>query len=272
MLFRSQENELFDLDPTQLDGLSTDWEIAVTPDRNGNLTDFIFTDHDYMLEFVDPADSTYRPPLRFGGGYSRFETPLFVRNLMTGAQADYFILDNNDDDIVNGGDNIIIAERDGVYKFRFMVSFFAGDNDIAPSPGDKIRISTTREFGSDDTFQFAMRAGSLDNDLAQQELDDIFVAPNPYIGAASWERASGAIGRGERKIEFFNLPQNCTIRIFNVRGELVRTIEHGGAFNEGSASWDLKSNDNEDVAYGIYFYHVEAPGIGEFMDKFAVIK
>lgn len=52
----------------------------------------------------------------------------------------------------------------------------------------------------------------------------------------------------------------------------MRTIEHGGAFNEGSASWDLKSNDNEDVAYGIYFYHVEAPGIGEFMDKFAVIK
>ena len=117
-----------------------------------------------------------------------------------------------------------------------------------------------------------MRAGALDNTLASQQLDNIYVVPNPYVGAASWERASGAIGRGERKIEFFNLPRECTIRIFNIRGELIRIIEHEGAFNDGSASWDLKSNDSEDIAYGIYFYHVEAPGIGEYVDKFAVIK
>jgi hypothetical protein len=268
-----QENEIFGLDGSELDGLTTDWEISVTADVNGNKTDFILTDHDYVLEFVDPADSTYKPPLRFGGGYSRFETPLFAKNLMTGAQTDYFILDNDDDDTISGGDIIILAEKVGrVYKFRFAVTFFAGENNVAPGIGDKIRISTTREFGSDDTFQFAMRAGALDNTLASQQLDNIYVVPNPYVGAASWERASGAIGRGERKIEFFNLPRECTIRIFNIRGELIRIIEHEGAFNDGSASWDLKSNDSEDIAYGIYFYHVEAPGIGEYVDKFAVIK
>ena len=69
-----QENEIFGLDASELDGLTTDWEISVTADVNGNKTDFILTDHDYVLEFVDPADSTYKPPLRFGGGYSRFET------------------------------------------------------------------------------------------------------------------------------------------------------------------------------------------------------
>jgi hypothetical protein len=268
-----QENEIFGLDANELDGLTTDWEISVTADVNGNKTDFILTDHDYELEFVDPADSTYKPPLRFGGGYSRFETPLFVKNLMTGAQTDYFILDNDDDDAISGGDIIILAEKVGrVYKFRFAVTFFAGENNVAPGVGDKIRISTTREFGSDDTFQFAMRAGALDNTLASQQLDNIYVVPNPYVGAASWERANSGIGRGERKIEFFNLPKDCTIRIFNIRGELIRIIEHEGAFNDGSASWDLKSNDSEDIAYGIYFYHVEAPGIGEYVDKFAVIK
>ena len=117
-----------------------------------------------------------------------------------------------------------------------------------------------------------MRRQAIDADKAKESLEDIFVAPNPYIGAASWERASGSIGRGERKIEFFNLPLECTIRIFNIRGELVRTIEHEGSMEDGSASWDLRSNDSEDVAYGIYFYHVEAPGIGEYIDKFAVIK
>ena len=34
--------------------------------------------------------------------------------------------------------------------------------------------------------------------------------------------------RGERRMEFFNLPQKCTIRIFNVRGELIDIIEHEG--------------------------------------------
>ena len=95
-----KENEIFGLDASELDGLTTDWEISVTADVNGDKTDFILTDHDYVLEFVDPADSTYKPPLRFGGGYSRFETPLFAKNLMTGAQTDYFILDNDDDDTI----------------------------------------------------------------------------------------------------------------------------------------------------------------------------
>jgi hypothetical protein len=147
-----------------------------------------------------------------------------------------------------------------------------GAPDVAPSPGNKIRISTTRPFGSDDAFQFTMRKQKIDDDLAAASLENIYVAPNPYLGAASWERKSGAIGRGERRIEFFNLPRTCTIRIFNIRGELVRTIEHDGGFNDGSASWDLRSNDSEDVAYGIYFYHVTAPGLGEFVDKFAIIK
>ncbi len=155
-----------------------------------------------------------------------------------------------------------------------MINIFDnGDTeDVLPSVGDKIRISTSRQFGSDDIFQFTMRKQTVDTELAKDQLKDIYVAPNPYLGAASWERASGSIGRGERKIEFFNLPRTCTIRIFNIRGELVRTIEHKGAFNDGSASWDLRSNDSEDIAYGIYFYHVEAPGIGEYTDKFAIIK
>ncbi len=268
-----QENELFGLDPTELDGLSTNWELVITPDRNGDLTNFIRTDHDYELYFVDPADSTYRPPLRFGGGFSRINIPVFVRNLMTGELAEMFVLDNDDNDELSPGDDLLIAERDDrVFNYRFMVSFLPTDNSTAPSPGDKIRISTSREFGSDDSFQFAMRAGSVDNELAKDQLENIYVVPNPYIGAASWERASSSIGRGERKIEFFNLPKTCTIRIFNVRGELIRTIEHDGANNDGSAPWDLKSNENEDVAYGIYFYHVEAPGIGEYTDKFAIIK
>lgn len=271
-----QENELFNLDPTELDGISTNWELAITPDRNGDLTNFIRTDHDYEVYFVNPEDSTYRPPLLFGAGFSRFEIPIFARNLITGKQADLFISDTDENGELNSGDILFLAERDerNRVKYRFMITILdnGGTEDVAPTAGDKFRISTTRPFGRDDRFQFTMRKQTVDTELAKESLEDIFVAPNPYLGAASWERKSGSIGRGERKIEFFNLPRKCTIRIFNVRGELVRTLEHDGAFNDGSISWDLRSNDSEDIAYGIYFYHVEAPGIGEYVDKFAIIK
>ena len=43
---------------------------------------------------------------------------------------------------------------------------------------------------------------AIDTDIAKESLKDIFVAPNPYMGAASWERASGSIGRGEEKLNF----------------------------------------------------------------------
>ena len=98
------------------------------------------------------------------------------------------------------------------------------------------------------------------------------MVPNPYVAAASWEERPEVSGRGPRKIQFTHLPEQCTIKIFTMRGELVRTLEHNGIAGDGAEFWDLKTEDNQDVAYGIYFYHVEAPGIGEKVGKFALIK
>ena len=36
--------------------------------------------------------------------------------------------------------------------------------------------------------------------------------------------------------------------------------------------WDLLTKDNLAAAYGIYIYHVDAPDIGEFVGKFAIVK
>ncbi|HBX66097.1 MAG TPA: hypothetical protein DEG32_08040, partial [Balneolaceae bacterium] len=156
--------------------------------------------------------------------------------------------------------------------YRYNLQFNAQGSGTPPSAGDKIRISSTRSFGNGDTFQFGVTKASIDNELASSQMDDIYVAPNPYIGAAEWERSSGQVGRGERKIYFYNLPRKCTIRIFNVRGELINTLNHDGAIDDGAISWDLRTANNEDIAYGVYFYHVSAEGIGEYVDKFAIVK
>ena len=97
--------------------------------------------------------------------------------------------------------------------------------------------------------------------------------PNPYIAAATWEeRNPFPSGRGPRSIHFNHLPQKCTIRIFNVSGELVTTIEHESSMLDGTSEWNLLTRDNLPAAYGVYIYHVDAPGIGEKVGKFAVIK
>jgi hypothetical protein len=92
------------------------------------------------------------------------------------------------------------------------------------------------------------------------------------VGNVLEPKTNTTSGRGTRVLTFINLPQKCTIRIYNVRGYLVDTIEHNTASNSGTAQWNLTSKDGIDVAFGIYLYHVDAPGIGTKVGKFGVIK
>jgi hypothetical protein len=57
-----------------------------------------------------------------------------------------------------------------------------------------------------------------------------------------------------------------------MRGALVQTLEHDATVDNGQEPWNLVSKDGMDIAYGVYIYHVDAPGIGERIDKFAIIK
>ena len=104
-------------------------------------------------------------------------------------------------------------------------------------------------------------------------LDNIKVVPNPYLANALWEPKNPySSGRGPRSIHFTHLPNQCTIRIFTVSGELVKEIEHVSNLADGSAEWDLLTRDNLSASYGVYIYYVDAPGIGTKAGKFAIIK
>lgn len=264
-------NELYSLDPRTLDGMTSNWIATVRFDSTGQYTQ---SPWDYELRWVDRADSTYKPP-RFGVVYLRPDLPMFAYNVKTGARIDYFIEDRNGDKTYDPGDHIILAEASGrLWKFRHRVWFKLPDaaTSIAPSPGDVLRISVNREFYDGDTFQFTLRKAYVDNDQALDELADIAVVPNPYVGASEFEPRSQISGRGERRIQFINLPQTAEIRIFNLRGELVTSLRHDGVGSNGSLFWDLQTSGGQDIAFGVYVYHVLAPGIGEHVGKFAVVK
>ncbi|HYQ87036.1 MAG TPA: hypothetical protein VES59_07330 [Bacteroidota bacterium] len=141
-----------------------------------------------------------------------------------------------------------------------------------PQPGDVFRIMTTKPFRTGEFYEFTTERSRVDASLARNQMANIAVVPNPYVGAASWEPFSNTSGRGERRIYFIHLPRECTIRIYTISGHLVQTLYHNGTIDDGQEPWDLLSRDGANIAYGVYAYHVDAPGVGSRIDKFAIMK
>ena len=172
-------------------------------------------------------------------------------------------------------DQIILLSDDAI-KAGWQISFTttATYDSLQAQPGDTLSIYLNRPFLSHDVFEFTARANAVDEQVAKNQLDQIRVVPNPYMVANSWEpRNPYSNGRGPRELHFTHLPKKCTIKIFNVRGQLVNEIQHDTPHLEnGTEIWNMQSKDLLDISYGIYIYHVDAGAIGEKVGKFAVIK
>ncbi|TES93177.1 MAG: T9SS type A sorting domain-containing protein [Candidatus Cloacimonadota bacterium] len=105
-------------------------------------------------------------------------------------------------------------------------------------------------------------------------LDRIKVVPNPYIIRNPWEVSSDY-----GILRFINLPNECTIRIYTLAGNLIKTIEHKveatatSAIQGGSEKWDILTVNDQRPASGIYIYHISTPNDGETKTgKFALIR
>jgi hypothetical protein len=123
-------------------------------------------------------------------------------------------------------------------------------------------------------FQFTTVKPTVDETAAAQTIARVRAVPNPYIAASSYEpplNPGVTSGRGERKVDFIHVPRNATIRIFTARGDYIVTLRHDSGIDNGTVSWNLKTAENLDIAYGVYFYVVESP-VGTTTGKLAIIK
>ena len=144
-----------------------------------------------------------------------------------------------------------------------------------PGAGDTYLLATRKPFSPRDVYTFSTAASTVDEAAAENQLDRIRVVPNPYVAASSWERPLAPTvtsGRGERRVDFIHLPADARVRIYNVRGALIWEGRHDSGIDDGTVSWNLRTREDLDVAYGVYFYHVEAPGVGSKTGKLALIK
>lgn len=99
---------------------------------------------------------------------------------------------------------------------------------------------------------------TLKNDVqtAKDALELINVVPNPYYGYSEYE-----LSQLDNLIKITNLPQSCTISIYNVNGTLIRRFkkDSGLSYQE----WDLKNQYGIPIASGVYIIHIDAYDLGE---------
>ena len=117
-----------------------------------------------------------------------------------------------------------------------------------------------------DVFEFSTHpVGDGVGSVIDNDLNKIHAVPNPYFNQSAYE-----LTQFDRIVRFINLPNTqCTIRIFNLAGDLVRTLEKTDR-SESFVRWDLETQNGFPVASGIYVYHVEAKGLGTKTGKLAV--
>jgi hypothetical protein len=236
---------------------------------------FLALPNDFEIRILGPrADTTYSPVPRFA-----IPVNFQVWNTTKNKQEEFVLTEFGvaDSSLTPEDYLTIITNRVGrryntSWKIKFLLPALA--DTVLPKKGDVFYFTTKKPFNSDDVFEFTTSSWGYTVERAKKDLlENVCVVPDPYVAVNTVEDPIfNVMGRGERRIDFIHLPTTCTIRIFTINGKLVRTLEHNTAHDDGVESWNLLTKDGMDVAWGTYFYHVEAPGVGQKVGKFAIIR
>ncbi len=132
-----------------------------------------------------------------------------------------------------------------------------------------LTLRITPYFPNSDVDVFRIEGEGLSPQLTRSEavaqLEKVKVVPNPYWAYSAYENSYDT-----PVLKFTHLPRQVTIRIFNLAGQLIKTLQKDDSRNE--LSWNLRNEASLKIASGMYLAHIEAPGVGEKILKFAVIQ
>jgi hypothetical protein len=158
------------------------------------------------------------------------------------------------------------------YEYEYTI------NDLLPTVSYYINV-TAFDFGSPSsglpslespvTFNPAVTYGLFSADSVKAHDLKVTVYPNPYRidgryaesgfeGVTLAERAQAP--DRNRRIHFYNLPSQCSIRIYTLDGDLVREISHNVAATDPLSThetWDLITRNTQLAVSGLYYWTVQ---------------
>ena len=115
----------------------------------------------------------------------------------------------------------------------------------------------------DPTYTFStadVATRSEEISVLEDILEEINVVPNPYYAYSQYET-----NKLDNRVKIVNLPEQCTVRIYNLSGTLIRTYNKADPLTY--VDWDLKNEANVPIAGGVYIIHVDVPGVGQTIRK-----
>jgi hypothetical protein len=143
----------------------------------------------------------------------------------------------------------------------------------------RISLRVNRSFRNDPatnqvpTYEFNTSDLAVETDNAETArrsvMEDINIVPNPFYGRSGIGRGSYETAQLDTRAKLTNLPQKCTIRIFTLNGQLVRTISKENELPD--QDWDMRNDNGVPVASGLYIVHIDAGDLGEKILKFFCI-
>lgn len=140
--------------------------------------------------------------------------------------------------------------------------------------GDKITIGVdSYPYTPADEYVFQTKgSGALTSDEEKTLFQKVNVFPNPMYG---FNVATGYTNSpsDEPFVTFSNLPEEVTINIYSLSGNLIRTLDQNDKTSPVSPflNWDLQNENGIRVASGLYLAIVSSPKYGEKILKFSII-
>ncbi|MGH7522173.1 MAG: hypothetical protein ACREMI_12940 [Gemmatimonadales bacterium] len=98
------------------------------------------------------------------------------------------------------------------------------------------------------------------------DLANVHTVPDPYYVTNSLEQSPNS-----KKLRFVNLPSRAIVRIYSLSGVLVQILTLNDQTGGGELEWNLRNRNNQFVASGVYFYHVEGPDGKSKVGRFTVV-
>ncbi len=142
------------------------------------------------------------------------------------------------------------------------------ENEELLSSDVKIRVRINKEYNdfvatgkNNGRPMYSWSMDKLSAEISQDEklkeaLDLINVVPNPYYAYSEYEK-----NKVDTRVKITNLPEKCTIKIYNISGKLIKTFKKSNPIT--FQDWLLVNEAGIPVASGVYLIHVDVPGIGE---------
>jgi hypothetical protein len=114
-------------------------------------------------------------------------------------------------------------------------------------------------------INYVTSGSASDRPASSFDLTRVHTVPDPYFVTNGYESTTD-----NKVLQFVNLPAQAIVRIYTSSGILVNVLEHNSQEFSGSLNWNLRNRNNQVVASGVYFYHVES-GDARRVGRFTVV-